>query len=81
MFLKVSEYTQDVCGGMKERDRERERIGKTTWHIPYLYSKMLYVPTCAMVTIPKNAAILYNVSSKANLAKLLKPKMTCMSCF
>lgn len=79
MFLKVSEYTQDVCGGVRER--ERERIGKTTWHIPYLYSKMLYVPTCAMLTIPKNAAILYSVSSKANLAKLLKSKTTCMSVF
>ena len=53
MVLKVAEYTQDVCVGV----RERERIGKTTWHIPYLYSKMLYVPTCAMLTIPKNASI------------------------
>ena len=36
-------------------ERERDRISKT-WHIPYLYSKMLYVPICAMLTIPKNAA-------------------------
>lgn len=35
MFLKVSEYTLDVCGGV-ERERKRERMGKTTWHIPYL---------------------------------------------
>lgn len=40
---------------------------------------MLYVPTCAMLTIPKN--LLYSVSSKANLAELLKPKTTCMSVF
>lgn len=57
MFLKVSEYTGEMCVGgvegrgrerevQKEREegvgerRERERIGKT-WHIPYLYSKML----------------------------------------
>lgn len=75
MLLKVSEYTQDVCAGV----RERERIGKTTWHIPYLYSKMLYAPVCAMLTKPK--ILLHSVSSKANLAKLLKPKMTCMSVF
>lgn len=60
-------------------EREKERIGKTTWHIPYLYSKMLYGPTCAMLTVPK--VLLYNVSSKANLAKLLKKKLTCMSVF
>lgn len=49
MFLKVSEYTGEMCVGRvwgrggseggREREKE-ERIGKT-WHIPYLYSKML----------------------------------------
>lgn len=72
-FLKVSEYTRDVCvwGGGWRGVSERERIGKTTWHIPYLYSKMLYVPTCAMLTMPKKCC--YRVS----VQKLTEPNFLC----